>query len=421
MQIVIYTFEVTNRLNYVLDFIFVQYFGLDYYLETDIVIFKKKTSITNFLCINYSNEYFNDCINIYSENLLFEKDIHTQKIFISKIETLPILFPSDKLDISFPFDIFAAIFYLISRYEEYLPHEQDEHGRYCSHNSILAKPEFSFKPIVEIWLAYFKSILLNIQPGLEFKRHKFTKIFTFDIDNAFQYKHRNWFKHPPNIFITEVRNVLFGKQNDKYNTFDELFQFCNQLSHKPYFFFLLNDSSRRNSNVSPKANALHHIIKNCTEFYIGIHSSYHFSQTFFIREIQLLSKIVNYPIVFSRQHFLKISFPDYFRTLVEYGITKDFSLSYPNISGCRAGTTQAFFFFDIINDKQTSLLIQPFIFMDATYQYYIHDDNYTIQHKVEKLLDEIQRINGNFVSLFHNDLLHDSLPFKNIMKNIQEY
>ena len=59
--------------------------------------------------------------------------------------------------------------------------------------------------------------------------------------------------------------------------------------------------------------------------------------------------------------------------------------------------------------------------MDATYQYYIHDDNYTIQHKVEKLLDEIQRINGNFVSLFHNDLLHDSLPFKNIMKNIQEY
>ena len=43
MQIVIYTFEVTNRLNYVLDFIFVQYFGLDYYLETDIVIFKKKT------------------------------------------------------------------------------------------------------------------------------------------------------------------------------------------------------------------------------------------------------------------------------------------------------------------------------------------------------------------------------------------
>lgn len=421
MQIVIYTFEVTNRLNYVLDFIFVQYFGLDYYLETDIVIFKKKTSITNFLCINYSNEYFNDCININSENLLFEKDIHTQKIFISKIETLPILFPSDKLDISFPFDIFAAIFYLISRYEEYLPHEQDEHGRYCSHNSILSNPIFNFSPIVEQWLDFFKLELLKKQPLLIFKKHQFSKLFTFDIDNAFQYKHRNWLKHPPNIFKSEVRNVLFGKQKDKYNTFDEIFQFCNQLSHKPYFFYLLNDSGKRNSNVSPNAFALFQIINNCKDYNIGIHSSYHFSETILENEIKLLSKIVNNRVINARQHFLKISFPDYFRILSNQAITKDFSLGYPNISGCRAGTTQAFLFFDIINDRQTTLWIHPFVFMDATYQYYIHDDSTTIQQKVEKLLDEIQSINGNFVSLFHNDLLLDNLSFKKILKFIEQY
>lgn len=421
MQIVIYTTEVTNRLKYVLDFVFVQYFGIDYFLETDIVVFKKQTLITNFICINYSNEQINNCINIPCEKLLFETNIIPQKIFIAQIDEMPVIFPTEFLDSNFQFDIFAAIFYLITRYEEYLPHKQDEHGRYCSHNSILAKPEFGLKPIVEIWLAYFKSTLLNIHPDLKFKRHEFTKIFTFDIDNAFQYKHRNWFKHPPNIFKKEVRNVLFEKQNDKYNTFDDLFRFCNILTHKPYFFFLLNDSFKRNSNVSPNAIALHQIIRNCKEYNIGIHSSYHFSQTFLNSEIKLLSKIVNYPIIFSRQHFLKISYPDYFRTLVEQGITKDFSLSYSNISGCRAGTTQQFFFFDIINNHQTSLIIQPFVFMDATYQYYIHDDNYTIQHKVEKLLDEIQRINGNFVSLFHNDLLQDSLPYKSIMKKIQEY
>jgi hypothetical protein len=34
------------------------------------------------------------------------------------------------------------------------------------------------------------------------------KHYTFDIDHAFEFLGRNWFKNPPNIFKKEVRKVI---------------------------------------------------------------------------------------------------------------------------------------------------------------------------------------------------------------------
>lgn len=419
-MLTIYTPKITNRILYTFDFIFCQYFGLDYNIETNIEKFKNQVKNEIIFCINYSNEKISDVIiSVPQEKLLLEENIQSQKIFISKIGEMPVLFPSDGLQQNFGFDIFSAVFYLISRYEEYLPHEQDKHGRYCSSNSILNNSVFNFKPIIEIWLQHFQKNLLEKNKKLQIEKHQFTKIFTFDIDNAFQYKHRNWLKNPPNIFNQEVRNVLLNKKQDSYNTFDFIFQFCKKTEPKPYFFFLLNDSGKRNSIVNPDAISLYQIIKKAEQFNIGIHFSYHFSERTLKQEKEKLAKIVNNNIIYSRQHFLKINFPDYFRIVAEQNIQIDFSLGYPDVSGCRAGTTLPFYFFDLIKNKKTSLLIQPFVFMDATYQYYQNKEN--IQQKLENILKQIKGINGNFVGLFHNDLLQEELEYKEFMEFIRQY
>ena len=46
---------------------------------------------------------------------------------------------------------FAASFYLISRYEEYLPHEKDMYGRYAHENSLAYKERFLQLPLINIW------------------------------------------------------------------------------------------------------------------------------------------------------------------------------------------------------------------------------------------------------------------------------
>ena len=416
-MIVIYTNKVTNRIKYVLDFVFQQYFGLDYHITTNEIEFLQ----TKDFKINYSNTIFQNTFNIPQENILIEENIIPQKVFISKEGEMPILFPTDE-NTTIKFDIFSAIFYLITRYEEYLSKESDEHGRYISSNSILSKPVFNFRPIVETWLIYFKEQILAQEPNLNFKKHTFSKTYTFDIDHAFQYKGRNWLKHPPNIFKKEVRNVLFQKQKDAFDTFDEITAFIEQTNNPVFFFFLLNDDGEKNSNVCPKNKMLHAIIQKFKDSStIGIHPSYSFSKENFVAEKQQLENILDKKIETNRQHFLKIKIPDYFQVLNKQEIKKDFSLSYPNISGCRAGTTQAFYFFDLTKNKQTTLLIQPFSFMDATYHYYQKLDDNSITQIVEKQLEDIQKINGNFVSLFHNDLLQNHYVYKKLLYLIEEY
>ena len=416
-MIVIYTKKVTNRIKYVFDFVFQQYFNLDYHITTNEIEFLASKDFK----INYNNTIFQNTFNIPQENILIEDNIVPQKVFISKEGEMPILFPTDE-NTTIKFDIFSAIFYLITRYEEYLSNESDEHGRYISSNSILSKPVFNFRPIVEIWLVYFKEQILAQEPNLTFKKHTFSKTYTFDIDHAFQYKGRNWLKHPPNILKKEVRNVLFQKHKDAFDTFDEITAFIEQTKNPVFFFFLLNDDGEKNSNVCPKNKMLHAIIQRFkNSITIGIHPSYFFSEENFVAEKKQLEYILDKKIETNRQHFLKIKIPDYFQVLNKQEIKKDFSLGYPNISACRAGTTQAFYFFDLTKNEQTTLLIQPFSFMDATYQYYQKIDDNSITQIVEKQLEDIQKINGNFVSLFHNDLLQNQYVYKKLLYLIEEY
>jgi hypothetical protein len=56
--------------------------------------------------------------------------------------------------------------------------------------------------------------------------------------------------------------------------------------------------------------------------------------------------------------------------------------------------------------------------MDATYQYYQKKDNDSIAQKVDKLLKSIKKINGNFVTLFHNDLLQEKFIYKKLLYSI---
>lgn len=416
-MIVIYTTKVTNRLRFILDFVFHQYFGITYQ-----IVFNKDDFITSSQYkVNYSNSIIQDVFNIPQYTLLLEDEIQQQLLLISKQDNLPTLFPIDDSHFNLSFDIFSSIFYLITRYEEYLPHQQDEHGRYLSSNSILSQPDFNFQPIVEMWLLNFKDKLRKRYPEIKFKDLFFNKTYTFDIDNAFQYKARNWLQKPPNIFSIDVLKTLLNYKQDNYNTFTLISNFIKNNKEKTYIFFLLSNINNYNSNVNPNSSKLHNIIKQFKNYNIGTHSSYSFIDNNFIFEKQLLEKIINKKIIFNRQHYLKISFPNYFNTINKYKIKIDFSLGYPNITGCRAGTTQAFHFFDLTKNEQRSLLIQPFNFMDATYQYYIKTTDTNIANIVEKELEKIKKINGNFVSIFHNDLLQDYFYYKKILYKIYEY
>ncbi len=402
-MIVIYTPKVTNRIRYVLDFVFVQHLGIAYEWTDHPEVDRQPDRVY----INYSNHKHKAWYSVFQDTLLLEEEIRPQKIFVSRESNFPVFYQTtDEYDCRF--DIFSCIFYLLSRYEEYLPHEQDVHGRYLSSNSILAKKEFDFAPIVDIWLGYFKNELLALCPTLKFRSYSFEYVPTFDIDNAYCFLGRNWLKHPPNVFKKDALNILLHRKKDPFDTYDFILDETAKYPTKPVFFFLLSDADTNDSRVSPTAPVLRHRIKSIQEKGIvtGIHPSYRSLENGSIGlEKSALEAITAMPVLYSRQHFLRIRFPDYFRAVLAENIQHDFSLLYPDTMGFRAGYSRSFFFFDLEKNETTPLSLHSTCWMDATYEYYRNEKNEEIQQKITRMVQQLMKINAKLVTLFHNDLL----------------
>ena len=102
--------------------------------------------------INYSHhQVAEDEFNIIpASEILFEQQLCEQKINLAENSAYKVLFPSEGSD--FSFDIFAASFFLLSRYEEYLPHQKDEYGRFAHNESLAFKASFLKQPVIDYWL-----------------------------------------------------------------------------------------------------------------------------------------------------------------------------------------------------------------------------------------------------------------------------
>ena len=122
---IVYSSSITHRLRYICDFIGNQLIGKPFQL-TD-----RKVEFLDFrgLRINYSAEKITeDEFSLQPHSLLFDQGIKPQVVDCFEVNGQKAFF---KTSGDFPFDIFAATFYLLSRYEEYLPHQKDMYGRYA--------------------------------------------------------------------------------------------------------------------------------------------------------------------------------------------------------------------------------------------------------------------------------------------------
>ncbi|WP_315818395.1 DUF7033 domain-containing protein [Paraflavitalea speifideaquila] len=140
--------------------------------------------------LNYSSQDLTGHhLSIHPVDLLFESGIRPQTIHCFTTNG-QVAFFSTTGDL--PFDIFAASFYLLSRYEEYLPHEKDEYGRYGHTNSLAFREGFLDQPLVNYWLKHFKEVLVQKFPGLLFRKTNFKCILSYDIDIAWSYLHKGF-------------------------------------------------------------------------------------------------------------------------------------------------------------------------------------------------------------------------------------
>lgn len=418
-MLLIYLAQISPRASYVFDLIFNQELGIEYRITTDANVFELHPEEK----LNYSNSPKKGSFYIKSSPLLFEDGIKKQDIQVAEKYQTTILFPDNDDDLGF--DIFSAVFYLVSRYEEYLPFEPDEFGRFRAADSLAFQNNFLQKPVVNIWINSFKNILQEKFPLLKMKSSEFDAIFTYDIDVAYKYRGRSLGRiigaSLKDLSAFKIKNIINRKktllkiQKDPWDVYDNLKVTISKNKINSVFFFLVADKTKYDRNLdykNPLVKSLISQISDSSE--IGVHPS--FTSTDFPEKIVIekerLENLSGKKILKSRQHFLKFRLPYTNNSLLAAGIKEDFSMGYPETPGFRAGTCKPFFFYDLKNEKITDLKLFPVTCMDATFIYYTKKSPEKSLMEILNLLKEIKKVGGTFIPIFHNEYLYKTLAGK---------
>ena len=120
--------------------------------------------------------------------LLNERGISQQDPVPGKWGEVPTIFAMPEENLTVPFDIFSAVFFLLSRYEEYCSYTPDKHGRYPAEESILYKQGWLRRPLADEWVSALGKLLRD--KGFETKRPAFFFQPSYDIDIAYSYLHK---------------------------------------------------------------------------------------------------------------------------------------------------------------------------------------------------------------------------------------
>ncbi len=417
-EFIIYSEAASSRLDYTANFIFKNVLNSTVLFTHDLSIFRTSKSFK----INYSSSPIDDTFQIMPSEFIFEKGIQSNFTPTFEIKNnLITLFSSFSGNISF--DVFSAVFYMISRYEEWQNFSADVHERFELKNSFLFKHNQHLKPVVNYWIEELKQNLQKHQPQLQFPKKDFVFVSTIDVDNLYAYKNKNavraigasindLFKLNFNTIKRRI-SVLMGKQQDPFDVYEKVNSFCKN-NHTPLiYFFLQRSHTKFDRTINPSSNAFKNLFNTLIKQNIlfGLHPSYYSynNAALMKKEVDLINANANSSIKISRQHYLRFDFKTTPVLLMKNGIIADFSIGFASGSGYRAGTFTPFNYYNFNTEAENELLLVPFATMDGVYFNYSKTKPTEAENQIVAIAKEAQKLNGLFISVFHERTFDNEL------------
>ncbi|MBR9757746.1 MAG: hypothetical protein GYB39_06665 [Algicola sp.] len=412
-MLLVYTHKITPRLTYAFKHICTRILDVRVAFTTKVEEFIAHDSMK----MSYARQALGNEVFVKSHELLFEQGLSDFETHVQDWDDTKGFFSTSEKS-SLPFDIFAAAFYLLSRYEEYLPHVKDDYGRFPATESLAYKHDFLHQPVVDIWAYKLKVVLQKQFPDFEFPDKSYEVSPIIDVPAPYHYQLKGVLRSTggviKDLYALKIKDlyhrflVLFGLKHDPYDTFKYILNKQKQYDFKFLFFFLIGDYSTYDKGISAQKKRYVSLIKHVGDYCkVGLKTSY-----FAIEDVSILKKekktmeaILNTSLLASRQSFSKLNLPESYRNLVELEVLEDYTMGYVNHIGFRAGTCTPFFFFDLDYEIQTPLKIHSYHLMDyALLKTASQLDKKKVLHEI---ITSIKAVNGTFVPVFHNYTFSD--------------
>ncbi len=431
----------SEELRYVVSVIFNEFWGADYNLS---IAEQAHVSISAKGCdvrVTIDTDFFSAAArNWLGSESLPELPLSSLNIqsydFLKDLEfsELPILFGSPKLTLSknlieVKFDIFGAIFFMLTRYEEYLQHDRDEHDRVKERLSIGHKAGFQTTPIVNHYLEVFWRILKRA--GFSFERQ--TKSFkvepTCDIDLPFDPAFNSfWFsiKNGARYFFDNQSLMQFSNNIGKYFLGERfakdenlaginwIMTVCEDQDIQAQFYLIPKITHRSDGYNNPFSSQFINLVKEILArgHTIGMHPGYlcyvsedNFAQS--VTAFRQLLELVNQPIdhIDSRMHYLRWKFPETLKLYSKFKISSDSTMAYAETPGFRSGVCLEHTMYDLESRLPTKVIQKPLVLMEQS----VLDAPYLalgLSDEAKRIMFELRRecklYNGNFRFLWHN-------------------
>ncbi|MDQ6609304.1 MAG: polysaccharide deacetylase family protein [Bacteroidota bacterium] len=410
---IIYSHTLTPRLQYVVDF-------LSQYYQTTIKLIcdeEKYLATTDPHKINYSyHRLLPDELWIHSHVLLFESTIRSVKIECFEQHGYKAFF---KAEGETGFDLFAAIFFLITRYEEYLPHQKDLYGRFAHQASLAFKEGFLQLPLINIWLEDFRKLLQEKFTLLQLQTSNFRLQTSYDIDMAWSYRNKGFKRNAGSLAQLFFKGkwkamnyriqVIRGKAQDPFDAYEWLDNLHHAYGLQPIYFCLVAaETGKYDKNTDIENIQFQHLLKDVAAHNkIGLHPSWASSDhpQLIGRDKTWLEKISNQKINSSRQHYIRFNLPTTYRRLLAAGITDEYSMGYGSINGFRASVATSFLWYDLKEETKTTLCLHPFCFMDANSYYEEHKSPQEALQELQHYYEVVRSVNGTMITIWHNSFL----------------
>lgn len=416
--------------------------------------------IIRFLCANkssafeeiaYVKDYKNtSCSVVIKQSNFFDDGIYgtcesDPLLPLALLENVPVLFGEPVIErkesqIIIHADLVASVYYLISRYEEMIkPNIRDQHGRFPGRESLPYRAKFIDKPIVEEYGKIIRQCLRETGIEAEEPIPGFSHIYlTHDVDCPWEHftfvsackRILGELKRGHGLQIYPLKNVFGKPESDPRYTFQNLLTVDKTVPDAESIFFIKSIGRLLPEDYFPyiekKGTKKLLQLLNSNRAQIGYHVSYAAGRKtdLIAEELKVLRSICNKTITMSRNHYLASIEPHDFNTLIENGITDDFTMGYADVAGFRLGTCRAVQWIDPETKCLTKLVLHPLEIMECT----LTSDNYMALNEEQsqqwgkKIIDNVFLNGGEISLLWHNNEnigKADSIDWKNYLYFLQ--
>jgi hypothetical protein len=358
MKLLVYVPLLTPRIKYIFNFIFNDVLKTQVGFSSNLDEFRQSALPK----ISYANQPVSGEIFFKNSDLLLAHSITPPTIKTAAFGDMIVPFAVEGGTL--PFDVFAAAFYFISRYEEYLPYTLNHRGSYPVEASLQNKLKLLTIPVIDAWALIIKNLLLKKYPDLLFakKSYEFLPLICMYSSNNKKTSIKGLFL---NLFKKITVFLKRDSEEEKRIEFQAYLQELNQ-EHKVNGMFFFKPPQQTDHECDGE-----------------------------------------------------ILLPGSYLQLIKAGTNNDYRMGYAQTPGFRAGTCTPFYWYDLQLEKTTHLLIHPLTITNLD----VDDKDFRPQEILNQwkdLLGTVKMLEGQFCVLWHQNLLMEDGKEKTALKLYKE-